>query len=177
MGIRPSVVSGHSLSEYAAMVVAGVISAIFLVGKRAQLIPAACESGSHVMLSVRASPKDIEMFSTAKESYEVSCMNGPKDSVISGVRKHVEATRAALESNGIKCTLLNIPFAFHTAQMDPMLEPFEETAKHVAFKRPSVPIISPLLTDVVFDGKTVNAKYLSRASREPVNFIGALAAG
>ena len=180
MGIKPSAVIGHSLGEYAAMVVAGVLSAadaIFLVGKRAQLTLSTCEIGSHVMLSVRASLQDLENLSTSNKSFEVSCINGPADVVISGAREHIEATRTALEAKGVKCTLLDVPFAFHTAQMDPMLQPFEEVAKHVSFKTPSVPIISPLLNDVVFDGKSINAGYFTRASREPVNFIGALEAG
>jgi acyl transferase domain-containing protein len=37
-----------------------------------------------------------------------------------------------------------------------------------------IPILSPLLSTCVFDGKTINEKYLSRAAREPVNFVGAL---
>lgn len=124
MGIKPSAVIGHSLGEYAATVVAGVMSAadaIFLAGRRAQLILATCEIGSHVMLSVRASLEDLEKSSASKDAYEVSCMNGFADIVISGTRECIEATRAALELNGVKCTLLDIPFAFHTAQMDPML--------------------------------------------------------
>lgn len=180
MGIKPSAVIGHSLGEYAATVVAGVMSAadaIFLAGRRAQLTLATCGISSHVMLSVRASLEDLEKFSASKDAYEVSCMNGFADTVISGTRERIEATRAALEFNGVKCTLLDIPFAFHTAQMDPMLGPFEETARHVSFKTPSVPIISPLLNDVVFDGKSINAKYFKRASREPVNFVSALEAG
>jgi asperthecin polyketide synthase len=40
-----------------------------------------------------------------------------------------------------------------------------------------VPVLSPLLADGVFDGKTVNAKYLCRATREPVRFFEALDAG
>ena len=178
-GIKPSVVIGHSLGEYAAMVVADVIpaaDAIFLVGKRAELVLAACEVGSHVMLAVRASVEDIKKSSAGNNSYEISCMNGHDDTVISGARKNIEATRTALESNGVKCTLLDVPFAFHTAQMDPMLESFEQTAKHITFKTPSVPIISPLLSNCVFDGKTINGKYLCRASREPVNFVDALEA-
>ena len=179
LGIKPSAVIGHSLGEYAAMVIAGIISAadaIFLVGKRAELMLAACEIDSHVMLSVRASVEDIKKFSSGNNSYEISCMNGDEDTVISGARKNIEATRTSLESNGLKCTQLDVPFAFHTAQMDPMLEAFEKIAKHISFKAPSIPIISPLLSNCVFDGKTVNAKYLRRASREPVNFIGALEA-
>lgn len=179
MGIKPSAVIGHSLGEYAAMVVAGVISAadaIFLVGKRAELLLATCETGSHDMLSVRASVEDIKKFSSGNNSYEVSCMNSPNDTVIGGTRKDIEATRTALESNGVKCLLLNLPFAFHTTQVDPILDSFERIAKHIAFRTPNVPIISPLLSNCVFDGKTTNAKYLCRASREAVNFVGALEA-
>ena len=179
LGVKPSAVIGHSLGEYAAMVVAGVVSAadaIFLAGKRAELILAVCEIGSHVMLSVRASVEAIKNASSGNNSYEVSCMNGYDDTVISGARKNIEATRIALESNGLKCTLLDVPFAFHTAQIDPMLDSFEQVAKHIAFKAPCVPIVSPLLSNCVFDGKTTNAKYLCRASREPVNFVGALEA-
>ncbi len=103
-------------------------------------------------------------------------MNGRNDTVISGAHKDIEATRKALESNGLKCIQLDLPFAFHTAQMDPILESFEQTAKHVTFKAPSVPLISPLLSNCVFDGKTINAKYFCRAARESVNFVGALEA-
>ncbi|OCL13959.1 putative polyketide synthase [Glonium stellatum] len=177
LGIKPSAVIGHSLGEYAALVVAGVISAadaILLAGKRAEHILAACEAGSHLMLSVRASVEDIKKLCSGNDGYEISCMNGDHDTVISGPRKNIEATRKALEDNGLKCMQLDIPFAFHTAQMDPMLDSFEQTAKHVTFKAPSIPVISPLLSNCVFDSKTINAKYLRRASREPVNFIGAL---
>jgi acyl transferase domain-containing protein len=179
LSIKPSVVIGHSLGEYTAMVVASVVlaaDAIFLAGKRAELILATCEIGSHVMLSVRASVEVIKKFSSGHNSFEVSCMNSHDDTVISGARKDIEASRAALERNGIKCTQFDVPFAFHTAQMDPMLDSFERIAKHITFKTPSVPIISPLLSNCIFDGKTANAKHLSRASREPVDFVSALEA-
>ncbi|KAG8527863.1 Type I Iterative PKS [Bacidia gigantensis] len=179
-GITPSAVIGHSLGEYAAMVVAGVMSAadaIFLVGKRAELVLASAEIGSHIMLSVRASVKNIKEAAGQNKSYEVSCINGPDDTVISGLRSDIQATRASLEAKGHKCMELDVPFAFHTAQMDPVLEPFEQIAKHVAFKAPSVPILSPLLCDAIFDDKTVNASYLCRATRETVDFVAALEAG
>ncbi|KAL8637986.1 MAG: hypothetical protein Q9228_004818 [Teloschistes exilis] len=179
LGIMPSAVIGHSLGEYSAMVVAAVLSAadaIYLAGKRAEQTLACCELGSHVMLSVRASVDDIRKHSDGNEAFEVSCINGPSDTVISGVKADIEATHKALERNTIKCTKLDIPFAFHTAQMDPVLEPFEQLAGHVTFKAPSIPFLSPLLGEDVFDGKTINAKYLRRATREPVNFVGALRA-
>lgn len=179
LGIKPSAVIGHSLGEFAAMVMAQVIpaaDALFLAGKRAEQTIACCELGSHVMLSVRASVEDIKRNAEGNDAWEVSCINGHADTVISGAKADIEAVRKALERNTFKCTKLDVPFAFHTAQMDPVLEPFEQLAEHVTFKAPSIPFISPLLGQDVFDGKTINAKYLRRATREPVNFVGALKA-
>ena len=178
LGVKPSAVIGHSLGEYAALVVAGVISAadaILLAGKRAELVVSKCEEGSQVMLAVRASVDKIKSIATDGK-YQVSCMNGTNDTVLGGSREDIQDTREALEREGVKCTLLDVPFAFHTSQMDPMLGPFEQLAKHVTYKTPRIPILSPLLSTCVFDGKTINEKYLSRAAREPVNFVGALEA-
>ncbi|EFQ33703.1 beta-ketoacyl synthase domain-containing protein [Colletotrichum graminicola] len=178
LGVKPNAVIGHSLGEYAALVVAGVISAadaILLVGKRAELVTSNCREGSHVMLAVRSSIDKIQMIATDGK-YQVSCMNGTNDTVLGGSRDDIEVTRHALEGEGIKCTLLDVPFAFHTSQMDPMLGPFEQLAKHVTYKTPMIPCLSPVLGGCVFDGKTINEKYLARAAREPVNFVGALEA-
>lgn len=178
LGVKPSAVVGHSLGEYAALVVAGVISAadaILLVGKRAELVVSNCEEGSRVMLAVRASVDKIKSIA-ANGTYQLSCMNGTNDTVLGGSRGEIDETRKMLEREGVKCTLLDVPFAFHTSQMDPMLAPFELLAKHVTYKTPRIPILSPLLSTCVFDGKTINEKYLSRAAREPVNFVDALEA-
>ena len=178
LGVKPSAVIGHSLGEYAALVVAGVISAadaILLAGKRAELVVSKCEEGSQVMLAVRARVDKIKSIATDGK-YHVSCMNGTDDTVLGGSREDIQDTRKALERENVKCTLLDVPFAFHTSQMDPMLGPFEQLAKHVTYKTPRIPILSPLLSTCVFDGKTINGKYLSKAAREPVNFVGALEA-
>ena len=176
LGVKPSAVIGHSLGEYAALVVAGVISAadaILLAGKRAELVVSKCEEGDQVMLAVRASVDKIKSIATDGK-YHVSCMNGTDDTVLGGSREGIQDTRNALERERVKCTLLDVSFAFHTSQMDPMLAPFEQLAKHVTYKTPRIPILSPLLSTCVFDGKTINEGYLSKATREPVNFVGAL---
>ncbi|CAI7654954.1 unnamed protein product [Penicillium glandicola] len=180
VGITPSVVIGHSLGEYAALVAAGVLSAadaIFLVGKRAELILAASKAGSHVMLAVRAGVDQIKDLAPTGVPFEISCINAVQSTVIGGPAEDIQTVRAKLEKEGLKCTPLDVPFAFHTEQMDPILDIFEQVAQQVSFRTPSVPILSPLLADCIFDGKTVNAQYLRRASREPVQFVQALEAG
>ncbi|PHH90411.1 hypothetical protein CDD83_3785 [Cordyceps sp. RAO-2017] len=185
LGVRPGAVIGHSLGEYTALAIAGVISAadaLFLVGRRAQLLEERCTPGSHAMLAVRASESEIAQLLAAAESqasYEVSCVNSPRDTVLGGTRDAIEAIRRTLDEAGCRCKLLDLPFAFHTAQMDEsgdVLDALEETARHVPFKAPSIPVLSPLLGRAVFDGKAINAHYLRRAARESVDFVAAVEA-
>ncbi|KAK5996424.1 Non-reducing polyketide synthase nscA [Cladobotryum mycophilum] len=155
------------LGEYAALVTAGVLSATdarFLAGKRAQLVEACCNPSECVMLSVRASVNDIKS-AVGNISFKISCLNGPQDTAISGRSSDMIAIRTTLESKGFKCIHLDLPFAFYTAQMEPLLTTYEEVACHVTFKAPRMPILSPLLGD-----------YLGRATREPVNFVDAVKA-
>ncbi|KAI4215145.1 MAG: hypothetical protein LQ351_002460 [Letrouitia transgressa] len=177
LGIKPSVVVGHSLGEYAALHVAGVLSAsdtIYLVGSRARLLEQTCQPGSHVMMSVRASVSDIKEKASSKP-YEIACINGPKDTVLSGTKEQINVVAESLQEAGLKCLKLDIPYAFHSAQVEPFLSEYEKLAKDgVVFKAPNLPIISPLLGKVIFDEKTVNATYLRRATRETVNFVGGL---
>ena len=177
LGVKPNVVIGHSLGEYTALHVAGVLSAsdtIFLVGQRAQLLEKKCQTGSHKMLAVRGSLADIAQFAGDKP-YEVACINGPKETVLSGTREQLDALSEVLQAGGYRCISLEVAFAFHSQQTDPILDDFEEIAKSGAlFQAPNMPVISPLLSKVIFDNKTVNAKYLRRATREPVNFLSGL---
>lgn len=177
LGVKPSAVVGHSLGEYAAFHVAGTLSAsdaLFLVGRRAQLLEEKCQVGSHKMLAVRAPLADIEK-SLEGKNYEVACINGPKETVLSGSQPEIEIISETLQSCGYRCTSLDVAFAFHSSQTEAILDEFEEAAKNgVLFRAPSMPVISPLLGKVIFDDKTINAKYMRRATRETVNFLSAL---
>ncbi|KAK8050737.1 Type I Polyketide synthases (Type I PKS) [Apiospora phragmitis] len=186
LGVKPNIVIGHSLGEYAALHSAGILSAsdtIFLVGKRAQMLQARCKAGSHKMVAVRASLEQVqESIGDGQEGggnkipYEIACVNGPKDTVLSGPAAEMDMAVPALEKDGYKCFTLDVSFAFHSAQTEPVLEDFEAVAAGVVFQPLQVPVISPLLSKIVFDDKALNAKYLRRATRESVNFLGALEA-
>ncbi|XPT01936.1 Non-reducing polyketide synthase PKS8-1 [Ascochyta lentis] len=175
LGVKPDIVIGHSLGEYAAMHVAGVITAsdaIFMVGRRAELLQEKCQIGSHAMLAVRASLEQIEQHTDGKQT--IACINGPSSTVLSGTKDLMESTKATLEVAGMSCIMLDVAFAFHSEQTDPILGEFEAISKGVIFSEPKLPFISPLLRKVIFDGKTLNANYVRRATRESVGFMPAL---
>lgn len=181
LGIKPTAVIGHSLGEYAALVAAGVLSvadALFLVGKRAELMLALCQRDTHAMLSIRGASverlQELCREGEKKYPFEVSCLNGLTDVVVTGLREDIASIRDKLQGNGLKCVVLDLPFAFHSKQMTPILADFENAARFVTFKAPKIPVVSPLLGQVVSEGHVIDEQYLTRATREPVNFVAAL---
>ncbi|KFX94599.1 hypothetical protein O988_06199 [Pseudogymnoascus sp. VKM F-3808] len=172
-GINPTAVIGHSLGEYAALNIAGIISAsdaIYLIGKRAQLLTEKCTVGSHGLLAVKASVLSIRE-SVDNSSINIACINGPEETVLSGDTALIHVISERLTAAGFKCMQLKVPFAFHSAQVDPILDEFEKLAASVQFYAPTLPIVSTLLGRQLREGETMNASYLRRHAREPVNFL------
>ena len=176
--ISPSLVIGHSLGEYAAFYASGITTAadtIYLVGTRARLLSDSCSQGSHSMVSVKA-PQSEVAGETRRSSCEIACVNQPDGTVLSGPRQEIDHVTGKLEGLAKKCVKLYLPYAFHSAQIEPILEDFEKLASSVHFSKPSIPFLSPLLGSVIDEGSTLNAAYLTKACRHTVNFEAALEA-
>ncbi|CAK3990765.1 polyketide synthase [Lecanosticta acicola] len=175
-GVEPVAVIGHSLGEYAALHASGVLSpneVIFLVGSRATLLKEKCTPKTHAMLSVR------ESVSTLKSKFgsnlpEVACINGPSDTVLSGPNEVVASVLEALMASRTKHTGLNVPYAFHSSQVEPVLSNFHLKCQGVQFADPTVPYISPLLKQVINEGSRLGHGYLADACRGTVDFNGAI---
>lgn len=177
-GVKPSVVLGHSLGEYAALNAAGVISpsdAIYLVGERARLLQDKCSASSHAMLATNTSAQNAKSLVAGIADVEVACMNARQETVLSGAFADIDKAAELLTAEGIKSTKLNVQYAFHSSQVDPILDEFTKLASSVVFHKPTVPIISPLLSTGLSEVDSINAEYLARHAREAVNFVGGIA--
>ncbi|KEZ40717.1 Conidial yellow pigment biosynthesis polyketide synthase [Scedosporium apiospermum] len=176
-GIRPGAVLGHSLGEYAALNVAGVLSAsdtIYLVGVRAKLLVNKCTAGTHAMLAIQGPvPAIKEVLGVRGDTVNVACINGPRETVLSGTAEEVAEISQLLTNSGFKCTQLKVPFAFHSAQVEPILDSFEELSQSVVFQRPKIAVISPLLGKLI-ENEPINPPYLRNHARDAVNFLGGL---
>lgn len=175
-GIKPTAVIGHSLGEYAALQAAGVISAsdmIHLVGRRAELLVAKCTAGSHGMTATRANETTLRQ-ALGDKMPQIACRNGPTETVLSDSLEAVQVTNEILEAAGIKSTLLKVPYAFHSSQVDEILPEFVDVAKAVTFHKPEIPVLSPLMGKAIQEHGFIDGVYLARHAREPVNFMGAL---
>lgn len=177
-GIVPTAVLGHSLGQYAALNVAGVLSVsdtIFLVGRRAQLLEEKCTVGTHAMLAIGTSVDAVHKLLEGEE-VEVACVNGPRETVISGPTKQMMFYSKTVKEAGIKCIVLPTAYAFHSSQVSTIMDSLRDVAKSLTFHDPEIPVISPLLRAVVSRGGVFGPEFLARHAREPVNFVGALAA-
>ncbi|KAI6756980.1 hypothetical protein HG530_011578 [Fusarium avenaceum] len=177
LGVKPAYVLGHSLGEYAALCIAGVLSisdTIYLCGWRATLIESGCTADTHGMVAVKASKDHIRQTLASNPLVEIACVNGPEDIVLSGPNAGIDAICLELGSLGLKFTRLPVPFAFHSSQVDPVLYELQAIAQHVSFKPATLPIISTLSATVIQPGETIGPEYIRKHCREPVEFLAAV---
>lgn len=150
--VTPEVVAGHSLGEFAALVVNGCISfedGLNLVLNRAVIGQKAYENapvktgmGAVIGLSDEYVAKRIkEIWDETGEPIYFANYNGPGQVVISGSRKGVKAACKAFMAEGAKKAVpLAIGGSFHTPYMDEAREELGEIIKKTQFNTPNIPI-------------------------------------
>lgn len=197
-GIEPAAVLGHSLGEYAAACCAGVLpwrEALILVAQRGQLIQTRCtpsqdtpsqrqsrseqgvtaspSSVSQGMAAVFASQQQVlDLIAPYGSALTITALNAPDETIIAGDRTHLETIAQETEAIGIKTRLLQVTHAFHSPQIEPILDPFEQIAQRLTFSAPKIPII-PCIANASSDD-LATPQYWRRQLREPVHFLGAI---
>ncbi|KJZ69255.1 hypothetical protein HIM_11358 [Hirsutella minnesotensis 3608] len=175
LNVTPTAVVGHSLGEYAALNTAGVLSdadTLYLVGKRAEILENKCARGTHAMLVARASAQEVAS-GLGDAKHEIACLNSATETVLAGPNEDISAAKSVL--SGFKCTQLAVPYAFHSSQVDPVLQDFKRVASGVTYGKARIPILCPLTGELVPEGSCIfGPDYLARHAREPVNMLKAL---
>lgn len=149
-GKIPSIVAGHSLGEYSALVCAGVLdfkNAIGLVELRGKLMQDAVPEGTGAMFAIIG--LDNESIAKAcKESAQGQIVspvnfNSPGQVVIAGNKEAVERAGTACKALGAKRTLpLPVSVPSHCALMKPAADKLAEALKTVQFSAPQLSVIN-----------------------------------
>ena len=176
-GVEPDLVMGHSLGEYAALYVAGILSltdVLYLVGRRAQLFLERCEPDACSMLSIISSPDRVQKYLQERPSCEIACINSPKAIVVSGAAGEIKLVMEELEKDDIRSRKLSVPYGFHSSHVDPVLDEYATIARTVVYSAPRIPIASTLTGTIIEKPDMVNEMYLVRQTREKVDYVGGL---
>src|SRR5208282_689034 len=124
LGITPAMMAGHSVGEFVAATLAGVweledvLGIIALRGRLMQSLP----RGSMMAVSGRADSV-AELLPVA---IQIASDNAPNLCVVSGPEADVRAFHELLEEKKIACRRLHTSHAFHSAMIDPIVEPLRE---------------------------------------------------
>ena len=175
VGVRPSVVLGHSVGELAAAQAAGVFSledGMRFAAARGTLLS---ETEPGAMAAVFATPARVA--STVGELNEssdsvglsISADNGTHQ-VVSGPVAEIEAISKRFESEGVRVRRLNTARAFHSALVEPALDMLEASLDNVAVEPPSLTVVSNLTGQVVESGQALDGAYWRQHAREKVAF-------
>ncbi len=173
-GLRPAAMIGHSIGEYAAACLAGVMDlpdALGLVAVRGRLMQSMPAGG---MLSVTCPAEDLAPRLTG--GLGLAAVNAPRVCVVSGPRDEVDRLAAELAADGIGTTKLHTSHAFHSAMMDPILDEFAAHVAEVTLRPPTVECVSGVTGAPLTGEQATDPAYWASQLRQPVRFSQGLEA-
>jgi acyl transferase domain-containing protein/acyl carrier protein len=167
-GARPAAMIGHSIGEYVAACLAGVVSledSLKLVVMRARLMQ---ERPHGSMLGV--SLGETEARALLNEHLSLATINRPDRCVISGPSEAVQELAGQLGKKGVPYQPLHTSHAFHSQMMDPIIAPFVDLMKTVTLNAPRIPYISNVTGNWITDAEATDPEYWGRHLRQTVRF-------
>lgn len=161
-GIVPSAMIGHSLGEYVAACVSGVLTleeAIRLVIKRGKLMQS-MPHGS--MLSIQLPESEVrEMLCTEPDIHDVSIavINSPDNCVVSGPEEAIRLLESKLTDRDYPNFRVHTSHAFHSNMMAPMIPLFAEEIKRLNMQSPTIPYLSNVSGTWIKAGEVLDQEY------------------
>ena len=122
------------------------------------------------MRVVFAGESTVRELLAASGDVAIAAVNGPQSVTISGRADALRTVVDACTARGIKSRLVTASHGFHSALMDPVLEPLEAVASRIARSEPRIDFVSNVTGDLVVEGEVTAADYWSRHVRDTVQF-------
>jgi len=174
-GIRPTVVVGHSVGEIAAACLSGGLSwqdACCVAVHRGRTMDVASSQGS--MIAAGLSPEETRSWIKGWEGdVSLAAINGPSSVTISGADVVIEKLAQQLESAGVFCRRLNVEYAFHSPQMEPVRDELLRSLANIQPTPTHTRMISTV-TGQPLVGTELDADYWWKNVRQSVRFADAM---
>jgi [acyl-carrier-protein] S-malonyltransferase len=171
-GVNPEAVAGHSLGEYPAMYIAGVISLydmFALLKIRGEAMQKAAKTAGGVMYAViGAGAEAVNAACNTANGYVVPVnYNSSAQIVIAGEEAAAAEAVLILTQSKAKCIKLGVAAAFHSEMMKSAYDEFLQNAKDFTFKKPQIAFYSNLTGGEISE---ITAENLARHIISPVRF-------
>jgi acyl transferase domain-containing protein len=172
LGITPDAIVGHSLGEYVAACLAGVLSledALRLVAARARLV-SALPVGA--MLAVTLAEE--ELLALLPEDLSISLINGPRLCVVAGPVESVRRFEKRLEERGIIARRVQGCHAFHSKMLEPIAPALLHQVGQVRLNAPRLPYISNVTGNWISAAEATDPAYWVQHATRTARFSDAL---
>ena len=180
-GPVPTVVAGHSLGEYSALVAAGVISfkdAVPLVRFRAQAMQEAVPVGQGTMaVMLGLSDEDVRAAcaeaaaAVPGEVVEAVNYNAPAQVVVAGHTAAVDKACEIAKAKGAKRAMrLPVSAPFHSSLLKPASDRLRDYMASIHFNAPQIPLINNVDVAVLNDPASIKDA-LVRQAASPVRWV------
>lgn len=174
-GIEPGAVIGHSVGEVAAAYTAGALTlddAVKVIFYRGACMDTASSRGR--MLAVGLTPEEAEgTFRGQEDRVSLAAVNGPAAAVLSGDPEILDTISKELESRGVFARFLQVNYAFHSPQMEPVQGVLTAALEGIVAQQSVLPMISTV-TGCPIDGTELVGEYWWRNVRLTVQFAPAV---
>lgn len=179
-GFKFDGVAGHSLGEYAALVISGMVSVedgFRLIKARSEAMEQATQEQKGGMAAVmKIAPEKIEEICSQAKNYVAPVnYNSPQQTVIAGTPEGIAEVSEKFAELKARVVTLNVAGAFHSKLMKSASEKFYETAKTITFKSPDVKYYSNVTGGELTDFSDM-ATLLAQHIISPVRFTSELEA-
>ncbi|HUU36050.1 MAG TPA: aminotransferase class III-fold pyridoxal phosphate-dependent enzyme, partial [Vicinamibacterales bacterium] len=171
-GVTPAALIGHSMGEYTAACLAGVMSledALGLVRRRGQLFDSLAPGG---MVGVPLPAAEVE--AALEPGLAIAAVNAADSCVVSGPPELLAAFAAGLDREGVECRRLHINVAAHSPMVEPILAEFERYVCTLSLRPPSIPLISNVTGTWLSAADACAPEYWVRHLRGTVRFADGL---
>jgi len=182
-GSSPSLLAGHSLGEYTALVCGGSVSfadALAVVRRRSELMQGAVPVGTGAMAAILGLDDD-DVIAVCKEAAaegvaDAVNFNSPGQVVIAGDTQAINRAIALAKERGARRTLLlPVSVPAHSALMQAAGEALSEALAAAEFATPQITVIAASDARPYGDGDDIRAR-LSRQVYAPVRWVDTIAA-
>jgi acyl transferase domain-containing protein len=173
IGIKPDLVLGHSLGEYACAVAANALSlrdALALMVRRGQLLETLKEPGAMLLVAEFTSALD----GLLEPETVVTAWNGPQSTIVAGPVASIDALARRFETQGISYRRIRYGAASHCYLVEPMLPQFEAAFASSSPQAPRLPWISTVTAQRQPRDVVVDSSYWCRQFSAPVRFAEAV---
>ncbi|WP_405559641.1 amino acid adenylation domain-containing protein [Streptomyces sp. NBC_01180] len=171
-GVQPDLMVGHSVGEYAAACIAGVLSlpdAVHLVALRGRLLAAQPAGG---MLSAALAEEELRR--RLPPGSVIAAVNAPRQCTVAGPHTELEALTAELSAEGVRVTALHTSHAFHSPLVADAVEPFRQAVAQVRLNPPRRPYVSSVTGALITAEQATDPGYWADQLVAPVRWHQAL---